>query len=73
MGFIDNDIRTKHFNKEKVELVSSKQTENGYYLIYQKKSGDRLGFDVTVSRKNGNLEINHKIYNENVKKNQQSK
>ena len=37
--FIDNDIRTKHFAAEKVDIVSSKQTDKGFYLVYQRQNG----------------------------------
>ena len=65
LKFINNDIRSKHFKGENVKCIDYKQTQEGYYLIYQRENGEKVGFDVVVSKKDGNLIVNYQVFLEN--------
>ena len=67
LRFINNDIRSKHFPKENVKCIDYQKTQGGYYMIYQRPNGEKLGFDVTISKDTGNLIVNYKISNLNQK------
>ena len=65
LKFINNDIRSKYFKGENVKCIDYKKTEQGFYLIYQRASGEKVGFDVVVSKKDGNLIVNYQVFLEN--------
>ena len=48
-----------------MKCIDYKKTSDGYYLIYQRKNGEKVGFDVKVEKKDGNLIVNYQMFLEN--------
>ena len=66
LQFINKDIRSKYFKGEKVKCIDYKKTQNGYTLIYQRANGEKVGYDVTIDKKDGNLLLNYQMFLENT-------
>jgi hypothetical protein len=61
MKYVDGDIRSKHFPNENIKMVSYRQTDTGYFIVYQKENGEQVGFDVTVQINGGNIMISYQM------------